>query len=1280
MKKLAMRCATFAVAFALVLGMAEAVPISADPPPIGSVMLIADGIFTDNGNHLMWTLVGGDGPTTLNITGSDINMSPSAYSPWIAWSDYIERIVISGSIIAGASLEGLFSGLGRVTSIDGLHNIDTSGVLNMARVFSGLGATSGSLTYIPLDLSGWNTSNVTDMSGMFANANVSAELNWDVRNVQSMASMFQGSGKRGLFLQYFEIDSLTDVSFMFQDAIHLEILNLENWDMSGTMQTTNMFLRATTLQQLTVGAGFRFVGNPGLPPVPTFQATGYWQNVGAGTVDNPLGTYVFTSDELVDFYSTPGFADTWVWQRQSIPPNVPMPMPPAPATCGCPLGICTITQQGILTNQGSNLPWRFYSCGTLVADSGTKNNTGIDFGQWQVFRDQIHRVVFTGPVIGVGSLRGTFHQMLNVTEIVGLEHFDTSAVTDMGSMFMGASSITNLNLSSWNTENVQFMTSMFDGTTSLNSLNIAGWDTRNVTDMSGMLRITATGQPSVRRLTMGGINFRFSDIHSTIPPIPPVPTNAAYTGHWINVYMGTAENPQGWASTSTELMESFNIPSHFVDTWVWQRVDSLTEETCNICGHYPCECPGIDITNRFVCPNFYAAVREMWQVPDTGPILDTHVSWMTTLFLEDRNISNLSGIEYFTSLLTLNVSRNYLTSLDVSGLTSLTWMSARYNQLASLDVSGLSLLNTLDVLDNQLTSINLNGLTSLTWLNVVGNQLTSLDVSGLTALTTLLAAHNQLTSLDVSELNSLTLLGASNNQLTSLDVSGLTALTSLSAGENQLTSLDVNNLTALTSLHVWNNQLTNIDVNNLTALTSLYVGGNQFTSLDVNNLTALTSLNVVGNQLTSLDVSGLSSLSRLNVAINHLTSLDVSGLSSLTSLGASSNQLTSLDVRGLPSLAWLWVDYNYMTSPDAVIGWRELFNEAGNTFECNFWFFPQRATGGTPPLPPQNGGGGGGQDITPAPQPAPAPAPPAPAPEPEPAPAPAPDSPAVPPIISVETAVEYVQDFIAQATPQAREDGHLEVFAEQAIMSAASTYVDDDLIVVNFAEVEGLQEIALKTQAELMDLFSQHGYDPARDLRANVAFVTSQTDTINIRVEPTAMLIDICYIWIRTPYYDIALSNEFIENNAGTDLYINVSTDITVIPPGFAASVSAPVYDPIVVYEPYIPAPQPIFVLPAPREIFNEPPPHDPSWVFPPGSRLPDFSTGASFVGILSVLVQRDDSIPADMPSGAQRSYTVNFNRPVNEPIRLSVPTSPGSYQTMRNTATGENVGGRFNP
>ena len=183
-----------------------------------------------------------------------------------------------------------------------------------------------------------------------------------------------------------------------------------------------------------------------------------------------------------------------------------------------------------------------------------------------------------------------------------------------------------------------------------------------------------------------------------------------------------------------------------------------------------------------------------------------------------NNITDLTGIEAFVSLISLDCSGNALTSLNVSACTALTYLDCRENSwssLTSLNVSGCTALINLDCSGNSLSSLDVSGCTALTYLVCYNNQLTSLDVSANTALTILVCDNNQLTSLDVSANTALTGLNCSlNSALTSLDVSANTALTSFFCSDNQLTSLDVSTCPALTNLYCYNNQLTSLNVKN----------------------------------------------------------------------------------------------------------------------------------------------------------------------------------------------------------------------------------------------------------------------------------------------------------------------------------------------------------------------------------------------------------------------------------------------------------------------------------
>jgi len=164
---------------------------------------------------------------------------------------------------------------------------------------------------------------------------------------------------------------------------------------------------------------------------------------------------------------------------------------------------------------------------------------------------------------------------------------------------------------------------------------------------------------------------------------------------------------------------------------------------------------------------------------------------------------------------------------------------------------------------------------NITSLNCSWNQLTNINLSNNTSLVILKCQQNQLTSLDVSNNNVLVQLWCSNNQLTSLDVSNNIGLAYLSCGFNYLTSINVNNLNSLGSFYIEFNQISSIDLSNNTNLTYFFIHKNQLTSLDLSQNTSLISLDCSMNQINSLDLSNHTALMYLSCYNNHLTSLDL---------------------------------------------------------------------------------------------------------------------------------------------------------------------------------------------------------------------------------------------------------------------------------------------------------------------------------------------------------------------------------------------------------------------
>ena len=176
-----------------------------------------------------------------------------------------------------------------------------------------------------------------------------------------------------------------------------------------------------------------------------------------------------------------------------------------------------------------------------------------------------------------------------------------------------------------------------------------------------------------------------------------------------------------------------------------------------------------------------------------GGLLTANISGLTTVSVNAQNISDLTGIEDFTALTSLDCGGNQLTSLDVSQNSALIGLYCNDNALTNLDVSQNTALNYLSCSVNQLTSLDVSQNTALTYLDCYNNQLTNVDVTQNTALDWLDCYNNQFTNIDVTQNNALEWLDCYNNQLTNIDVSQNTALTYLGCSENQLICLDVKN-------------------------------------------------------------------------------------------------------------------------------------------------------------------------------------------------------------------------------------------------------------------------------------------------------------------------------------------------------------------------------------------------------------------------------------------------------------------------------------------------------
>lgn len=186
---------------------------------------------------------------------------------------------------------------------------------------------------------------------------------------------------------------------------------------------------------------------------------------------------------------------------------------------------------------------------------------------------------------------------------------------------------------------------------------------------------------------------------------------------------------------------------------------------------------------------FIEAVGEQvaWTTNDGGTVSLTPenlaaIENVTSLDVSEKNLSDLSGIEYFVNLRSLDCQKNQLTSLNVSSLTELSILYCQYNQLTTLDVSQNTALSNLNCSNNQLTELNVAKNPKLQTLSCANNQLTALDIEKNTLLSTLYCNNNHLATLDVSNNTALTKLYCHANRMSKLDVKNNLKLKALYCG------------------------------------------------------------------------------------------------------------------------------------------------------------------------------------------------------------------------------------------------------------------------------------------------------------------------------------------------------------------------------------------------------------------------------------------------------------------------------------------------------------------
>ncbi|MBR4462806.1 MAG: BspA family leucine-rich repeat surface protein [Erysipelotrichaceae bacterium] len=419
------------------------------------------GFDTSNVTDMSWMFAFCSSLTSVNVSGFDTSNVTDMNLLFDGCSSLTTVDVSGFNTSSVADMSQMFHGCSSLTAVD-VSGFDTSSVVYMLYMFSGCSSLTS------LDLSGFNTSSVTDTGYMFNDCSSLTSLDisgFVTSNVSYMAYMFNGcSSLTAVDVSGFDTSSVVYMLNMFSGCSSLASLDLSSFDTSNVSYMRNMFDGCSVLDTVILGSKFtRWLDNSYLP-------SGSWYH------ENPN----LVKDEYELCNQFPSHAAEWAgtWTRK-----------------GFAYAILTNNRELIFFRSGTSytngstytvtIDGTSYT-GTVYSGFEALSATSYNSIPWYSNRQLINKVyVVNGQTINPVSTTYWFYECSNITSF-NATGFNTSNVTNMGSMFYGCSSLTSLDLSGFDTSEVTNMSGIFYDCSSLTSLDMSDFDTSKVTHMRRM--------------------------------------------------------------------------------------------------------------------------------------------------------------------------------------------------------------------------------------------------------------------------------------------------------------------------------------------------------------------------------------------------------------------------------------------------------------------------------------------------------------------------------------------------------------------------------------------------------------------------------------------------------------------------------------------------------------------------------------------------------------------------------------------------------------------------
>ena len=184
--------------------------------------------------------------------------------------------------------------------------------------------------------------------------------------------------------------------------------------------------------------------------------------------------------------------------------------------------------------------------------------------------------------------------------------------------------------------------------------------------------------------------------------------------------------------------------------------------------------------------NLRAVIEDSLDKASGATITRAEMATLTRIDVRDKNIHNLTGLEYATGLIRLYLAGNRISDVSpLSNLTGLTELDIQHNAISDvLPLSNLTGLTKLDLEGNAISDASpLSNLTRLTFLDISENRMSDLShLSGLIHLKHLKLFGNRISDVSpLSNLTGLTKLELQGNNI--LDISPLVLNMGLGNGD-----------------------------------------------------------------------------------------------------------------------------------------------------------------------------------------------------------------------------------------------------------------------------------------------------------------------------------------------------------------------------------------------------------------------------------------------------------------------------------------------------------------